>query len=151
MRIRSLVLAAGLLASCSLHHRPPTPAPARGPARDSLLQLDMTRGDSVARRGPVDGGSALFDAEVIYLRAGVPAVYGRDAARVLFASLSPGTSWEPLGSGVSYDLRAAYTYGVVARLRDPDRGAVRRFGSSSMSHSGSERPAARGESLHTPK
>ena len=125
MRIRELgvlAFAASVLGGC-LHHRPPVPAPARGPARDSLLLLDMSRGDSVARHGPVDGGSALFDDDVIFLRAGVPAVYGREAARALFASLSPGSSWESLGGGVSYDLRSAYTFGVVARMRDSERGA----------------------------
>jgi ketosteroid isomerase-like protein len=84
----------------------------------------MTRGDSVARRGQVEGGSALLDADVIYLRASHLAVHGRDAVRAMFTARSPGTSWEPLGGGVSYDLRFAYTFGVAARLREREQGEV---------------------------
>lgn len=95
------------------------PEPARGPARDSLFRLDQSRGDSIAARGLVDGQLALFASDVAYLRAGAPAVYGRDAAKVILdlAKTNSGASvsWEPLGGGVSYDLLAGYTYGVAAR------------------------------------
>jgi ketosteroid isomerase-like protein len=94
------------------------PEPARSPARDSLLRTDKARGDSVAARGVVAGLLSVFSPEVIYLRAGVPAVYGREAARAAL-SLPPAedsrVSWEPLGGGVSQDLQAAYTYGITAR------------------------------------
>ena len=116
MTTRLLLPAALLLCGCSLRHRPVAPEPARGPARDSLFRLDQTRGDSIAARGGVDGALALLHDKVIYLRAGVPAVYGRDAARLLFVS-TPGTrseTWQPLGGGVSYDLRDGYTYGIAA-------------------------------------
>src|SRR5215510_512600 len=116
MTTRLLLPAALLLCGCSLRHRPVAPEPARGPARDSLFRLDQTRGDSVAARGGVDGALALLHDHVTYLRAGVPAVYGRDAARLLFVS-QPGTrseTWQPLGGGVSYDLRDGYTYGIAA-------------------------------------
>jgi ketosteroid isomerase-like protein len=59
---------------------------------------------------------ALLHDNVVYLRAGVPAIYGRDAARLLFASTpsSRSQTWQPLGGGVSYDLRGGYTYGIAA-------------------------------------
>jgi hypothetical protein len=53
-------------------------------------------------------------------------VYGRPASHALFAATTPdpGTvAWEPLGGGVSFDLRSAYTYGVTARAGSP-RAAV---------------------------
>src|SRR6185312_14080862 len=119
MRTRSLIPAALLLCGCSLHHRPVAPEPARGPARDTLFQLDASRGDTVAARGAVDGMLALLSADVVFLRAGVPAVYGRAGARALLdadaAALPPGTSWQPLGGGVSDDLHSAYTFGITAR------------------------------------
>src|SRR5690349_2515835 len=118
MRTRSLIPAAVLLIGCGLRHRPVGPEPARGPARDSLVLFDQTRGDSVAQRGPVDGMLAVLANDVVYLRAGAPVVYGRDGVRILLASAehaSAEMAWQPLGSGVSYDLRSAYTYGVAAR------------------------------------
>lgn len=121
MRTRSVILAtATLLSGCSLRHRPAPPEPARGPALDSLFQIDQSRGDSLLARGPVEGMLALLGEDVVYLRAGVPAVYGREGARALLVAGSgtPAASvaWQPVGGGVSDDLHAAYTYGVVARL-----------------------------------
>jgi ketosteroid isomerase-like protein len=85
-----------------------------------VFRLDETRGDSLLARGPVEGMLALLSPDVIYLRAGVPAVYGRDAARALFAAGSMGSpsnlAWQPLGGGVSDDLHSGYTFGVVARV-----------------------------------
>lgn len=120
MTTRSLLLPAALmLLGCRLHHRPVAPEPARGPARDSLYLLDQSRGDSVTARGLVDGMLSLLDPDVVFLRAGVPAMYGRDAARELFEasgrSASVPHTWQPLGGAVSYDLRSAYTYGIAAR------------------------------------
>src|SRR5689334_21449968 len=122
MRTRSLLPTAVLLFGCSLHRRATVPEPARGPTRDSLFRLDETRGDSVAAHGAVDGVLALLAARVVYLRAGAPAVYGLDGARALLsagAPVSETVSWQPLGGGVSRDLRAAFTYGVTARVRAP--------------------------------
>lgn len=118
MRTRSLIPAAVLLIGCGLRHRPAGPEPARGPARDSLVLFDQTRGDSIAKRGPVDGMLAVLANDVVYLRAGTPAVYGREGVRALLAATERAPSemaWQPLGAGVSYDLRSAYTYGVAAR------------------------------------
>jgi len=133
MTFRTLLPAALLLIGCGLHRRPAAPEPARGPARDSLLQLDATRGDSIAAHGGVDGALALLAPDVAYLRAGIPAVYGRDAARALFAAgpaARPGTAagalptWQPLGGGVSSDLRSGFTFGVSAHA-DTTHPAVR--------------------------
>src|SRR3954469_14762213 len=99
---RTLLPAAMLLLGCSFHRRPTVPEPARGPALDSLYQLDQSRSDSVNRRGPTEGLVALLAADVVFLRAGVPAVYGRDAVHALSAAASGGAaqSWQPLGGGV---------------------------------------------------
>lgn len=119
MTSRSLLPAALLLFGCRLHRQPVAPEPARGPARDSLFQLDQSRGDTVAARGRVDGMLALLDPDVVFLRAGVPATYGRGAARALFRATSQPNSgdltWQPLGGGVSYDRRSGYTFGIAAR------------------------------------
>ena len=119
MTPRSLLPAALLLFGCRLHRPPVAPEPARGPARDSLFQLDQSRGDTIVARGPVDGMLALLDPDVVFLRAGVPATYGRDAARTLFTAANQPSphalTWQPLGGGVSYDLRSAYTFGIAAR------------------------------------
>src|SRR4051812_34859535 len=117
MTTRLLLPAALLLCGCSLRHKPVAPEPARGPARDSLFLLDQTRGDSVTARGGIDGSLALLSPGVVYLRAGVPVVYGRDAVRTLVTAapiIGPQT-WQPLGGGVSFDLRHAYTFGIAAQ------------------------------------
>src|SRR5690349_21808253 len=114
-----VVPAAVLLAGCALHRRSAGPEPARGPAADSLLRFDQSRGERVASQGPRGAITDLLDRDVVYLRAGVPAVYGRDAVTDLLSALPPsfplGIAWEPLGGAVSYDLLAGYTFGVTAR------------------------------------
>jgi ketosteroid isomerase-like protein len=131
MRTRSVILATALLCGCSLHHRPAPPEPARGPALDTVFQVDQSRGDSVLARGTVEGVLALMGDDVVYLRAGAPAVYGREGARVLLAAGSHPTAltlaWQPVGGGVSDDLESAYTYGLVARLPQPPPKAPVRF------------------------
>lgn len=129
MTLRFLLPAALLLSGCRLHRGPVAPEPARGPARDSLLQLDLTRGDTVAARGSVDGMLALLDSDVVFLREGVPATYGQDAARALFTAASRSAearTWQPLGGAVSYDLRSAYTYGIAASA-DGSRTRLERY------------------------
>jgi hypothetical protein len=130
MRTRSIIPAAMLLCGC-LHQNPAAPEPARGPARDSLFELDRGRAVHIlAATGPLaDSTLALLAPTVVYLRAGVPAVYGIGAARVLLAAVQPsvkGAAWLPLGGGVSDDLQAGYTYGVAARRPD-SLGAPIRF------------------------
>jgi ketosteroid isomerase-like protein len=123
MTMRSLLPAALLLIGCSLRHRPADPERPPGPARDSLFQVDQSRGDSVAARGVVDGSLALLSPDVAYLRAGVPTVYGRDAARALLSArgtlAARSHTWQPLGGGVSSDRRSGYTYGIAAYAVTP--------------------------------
>src|SRR5262249_3438047 len=117
-----------LLCGCTFRHKPVAPEPARGPARDSLFRVDQARGDSAARSR--DGILASFAANVAYLRAGAPTIYGRDAvARALKSADADQASivWEPLGGGVSYDLHSAYTFGISGRAPS-ERSASVRFG-----------------------
>jgi ketosteroid isomerase-like protein len=94
------------------------PEPSLTPARDSLIAADLARSDSVRRLGFVEGFTRCLASDIVFLHAGVRAVYGREAARAVLESsqLSPGTlvRWEPLGGGISHDGRAGYTYGVTA-------------------------------------
>jgi ketosteroid isomerase-like protein len=59
----------------------------------------------------------------VYLRAGVPAVYGREGVRTVLSAIRsrPGTSflWQPLGGELSADRRSAYTFGL-ATVTTPD-------------------------------
>ena len=85
--------------------------------RDSLLTLDASRTDSVRQLGAVNGLLPWLDDEVVYLRAGVPAVYGREYVSALLSATSAaeGTplQWQPLGGGISADARLGYTYGIA--------------------------------------
>ena len=123
MTTRVLIPAAVLLIGCSLHRQPSAIEPARAPTRDSLLLLDQTRGDSVEVHGRVSGALSLIGNDVAFLRAGIPAVYGRDAAQALFdaapATSGPLPTWQPLGGGVSRDLHSGYTYGIAAHADTP--------------------------------
>jgi len=123
MSTRTVILATVLVSGCSLHRRAVAPEPARGPALDSLFRLDESRADSLIARGPIDGMLAFLGEDVVYLRAGVPAVYGREGARVLIVAGSGAPTlnlaWQPVGGGVANDLQSAYTYGLVARVAQP--------------------------------
>lgn len=107
-----------LLAStgCLFHHKEEPLAPLRSPVRDSLIALDASRGDMVARQGYVTAAAGWLDSGVVYLRAGAPIVYGRSEALSL---LGDGVQervtlqWRPLGGGVSRDASGAYTYGIA--------------------------------------
>lgn len=118
MRTRSLLVTLALTAACH-SHTAPVPAIVRGPARDTVFGQDEARGDSAAIHGTADAMLALMSPDAAYLRAGAPAAYGVDAIRALLRTSpdSPGTrvSWQPLGGGISDDLRSAYTYGITAR------------------------------------
>ncbi len=124
--MRSLpAVAVVLLLGACLRHPRPAPLPARGPARDSLVQLDRSRADSAAARGLVNGTISLLAADVVYLTAGTPPVYGREGVRQLLSANPPveGTvfAWHPLGGELSADHRAGYTYGIAARAsRQPN-------------------------------
>ncbi len=117
MKTRVFLSAAMLLCGC-LHRAPAPPAPARGPARDTLVELDRARGARLGEHGSADSLLAMFGENVVYLRAGAPVVYGVDGVRALFAAnpapLGQLVSWLPLGGGVSDDLHDGYTFGVAA-------------------------------------
>jgi ketosteroid isomerase-like protein len=120
MRTHALLLATLVSLGCGFHNHPPVPMPARGPARDSLLELDQSRADSLDAHGAIDGMLSLLGTDVVFLRAGLPAVYGKAATRAVFASgsdaVAPGTIWQPLGGRVSLDVNSGYTYGIVGRV-----------------------------------
>src|SRR5262245_32364279 len=119
MRSVLLVLVTTLLGACARHPRPAL-LPVRGPARDSLVQLDLARTDSAAALGALNGMLSLLADDLVFLCAGAPIVYGREAARRLLEANPPpaGTvlSWQPLGGELSGDHRSGYTYGVAARV-----------------------------------
>lgn len=120
MRPRSFLgaaLAIGVL-GCGLgRHHPEPPVPLRSPTRDSLLAADLARSDSAARRGVVAAAGDWLSDQVVYLRAGAPVGYGRDAALALLAAASTDSRryrWEPLGGAVARDGRTGYTFGIAA-------------------------------------
>src|SRR5690349_20172673 len=114
MNRRVLVVPIAMMLAGGCHRRGDEFAlsPARLPARDTLFTLDQARSDSAAARGISEAMLALLSPDAAYLRAGVPAIYGIDAVRAMFAA-NPETSgtsitWQPLGGGISNDLRAGY-------------------------------------------
>jgi ketosteroid isomerase-like protein len=86
-------------------------------AHDELLRADLARADSVARRGMVDGLSAAFTDDVVYLRGGLPLVRGRVAAHAITAAESLGNSfavrWQPVRAEASRDGKSGYSYGYT--------------------------------------
>ena len=86
-------------------------------AHDELLRSDLSRADSVAQLGFAAGASSLLASDVIYLRAGLPLLRGRTAARVVVAaeSLAARTAvkWQPVRAEVSNDRMAGYSYGYT--------------------------------------
>lgn len=120
MRVLAIPIAVLLAGACHRQGEDFAPSPARLPARDTLFALDQSRSDSAAARGVSEAMLATLSPDAAYLRAGVPAIYGIEAVRTLFAA-NPETSgtlitWQPLGGGISNDLRAGYTYGIAARV-----------------------------------
>src|SRR3954471_1902409 len=113
----ALLIAAAAGCAGRASKRAEGPAPARSPARDSLLANDLRRADSARQLGGVNGMVAWLDDDVAYLRAGVPAVYGREDVTALLNATSAvvGTpmQWQPVGGGISRDARFGYTYGVA--------------------------------------
>ena len=91
-------------------------APRRSPARDTLLVADLHRVDTLAARGILGTRSVYFAPEIVYLRAGAPAVFGRDAVTALLSSTPVApmpVAWQPLGGGISLDALSGYTIGVA--------------------------------------
>ena len=113
---RLLVLALFVSTGCVMHHSAEPPAPLRSPVRDSLITLDASRGDIVARQGYGTAAAAWLDSSVVFLRAGAPIVYGRTEALALLGDGVQERStfqWRPLGGGVSRDGSGGYTYGIA--------------------------------------
>ena len=93
------------------------PAPLRPPARDTLLAVDAARGDSATSNGLSAASARWLDPNVVYLRAGAPILYGREAVRGIVAAGVPAGAiyrWQPLGGGVARDGRTGYSYGIAA-------------------------------------
>lgn len=86
-------------------------------AHDALLRSDLGRADSVAHRGYIDGLSASFTDDVVYLRGGLPIVLGRPAARAIIAAESLGARatvrWQPVRAEASIDGKSGYSYGYA--------------------------------------
>lgn len=99
--------------------RSETPPPRQSPTRDSLLALDLSRSDSLGRRGVAAAMRPFLDGSAIYLRAGAHVAYGAERAMRLLQSpvpeAAPFVGWQPLGGGVSRDLMAGYTFGIAVR------------------------------------
>src|SRR4029079_12576443 len=126
-RVLAVPVAMMLAGACHRRGDEVAPSPARVPARDTLFARDQSRSDSASARGISEAMLAILSPDAAYLRAGVPALYGIDAVRSMFAA-NPETSGttitcQPLGGGVSNDLRSGYTYGIAARVtpRSPVR------------------------------
>jgi ketosteroid isomerase-like protein len=131
VRAPSAVLAIGLVAAggCALLGRNrQAPAPRQSPTRDSLLAIDATRNDSLARLGVAAIMRRLLDPSVIYLRAGAHPAYGADRAMRLLETpnprSSPFTAWQPIGGGISRDRLTGYTFGIAVRTQ-PEMPGVR--------------------------
>src|SRR5260370_27675667 len=110
----AVILAA--LASCLPGRHKPATIPLRTPARDSLLLADAHRVDSLAARGIAATRAAYLAPDVVYLRAGAPAVFRRDNVTAFLAANSgreTPVAWQPLGGGVSRDAMSGYTFGVT--------------------------------------
>lgn len=86
-------------------------------AHDALLRADLARGDSVARHGYSEGFASVFARDVVYLRGGLPAVSGREAAYAVVAAESlgarPVVRWQPVRAEASADGRSGYSYGYT--------------------------------------
>src|SRR5438309_3094360 len=117
-RVARLGAVMALLAAnaCLFHHSEEPPAPLRSPVRDSLLAVDVARGEPATQLGLARAAAAWLDSSVIYLRTGAPIVYGRANALMVIADSVAGRTryqWRPLGGGVSRDGRAGYTFGTA--------------------------------------
>ncbi|HVZ79060.1 MAG TPA: nuclear transport factor 2 family protein [Gemmatimonadaceae bacterium] len=94
------------------------PPPAHAPVADSVVALDLSRGDSVRMHGFADGMARLLASDAVYLRAGAPVVSGTSNIRAMLAAARPvpagAMRWQPLRVGVSSDGTLAYTAGIAA-------------------------------------
>jgi ketosteroid isomerase-like protein len=80
------------------------------------LSIDASRVDTLAARGSHAVVGSFFAEDIVYLRAGAPPLFGRVAAGGTFETNPPpaaGTSWQPIGGGVSRDNLSGYTFGIA--------------------------------------
>jgi ketosteroid isomerase-like protein len=94
------------------------------------LVVDASRSDTLAARGARAAVSSFFADDIVYLRAAAPPLFGRDAAGATFAanpSPAPGTTWQPIGGGVSRDALAGYTFGIAVMPRAEGSPVVGRY------------------------
>ena len=123
VRARSAVLLIGIFGTGCLFpgRTPEIPPPRQSPARDSLLDFDRSRNDSLVHRGFPAVMQSFLDTSVVYLRAGAHVAYGADRTLRLLLSpnreAAPFTGWQPLGGGVSRDRLTAYTFGIAVRAQ----------------------------------
>lgn len=115
--VRSIAVLLALAACIPFRRHKEPIIPLRTPARDSLLVVDQRRVDTLAARGLAATRSAFFAADIVYLRDGAPAVFGRESVLSFLAANPPietPVTWQPLGGGLSRDAMSGYTYGVTA-------------------------------------
>ena len=125
-----LVVTSATIAGCFFPRRgqEELPLPRYSPARDTLIAVDVSRGDSLSRRGFGAAMRSFLDREVIYLRAGAHAAYGSERAAAALASAAPQagtfTGWQPLGGGISRDGLRGYTFGIAVRTLPENQTAL---------------------------
>lgn len=113
--LRSAIVLTVLAGCLPNRHKQPI-IPLRTPARDSLLLADLHRVDTLTARGIAATRAAHLAPDVVYLRAGASAVFGRDNVIAFLAANSGGetpVAWQPLGGGLSRDAMSGYTFGVA--------------------------------------
>ena len=104
------------LAACIPFRHHESPVPLQSPARDTLLLADLHRTDTLVARGIAATRAAYFADDIVFLRPGAPAVFGRDnVMSFLAANAGPGgaSAWQPVGAGLSRDGLSGYTFGIA--------------------------------------
>ena len=137
MRIRFMLALAVAGAAC--HNQPGSGftgeshlalPPEAEAAHDELLHADLTRSDSVRRRGYSDGIVAAFADDAVYLRGGLPILRGNRAIRAVIMADSGSTSgvvvrWQPVRAEVSRDRATGFTYGYTVLGRTAEEAGLR--------------------------
>src|SRR2546430_4372235 len=90
--------------------------PLRIPARDTLLLADLHRVDTLAASGITGTRARYFAPDIVDLRSGAPADFGRDNVMAFLAANAGGetpVAWQPIGGGVSRHQMSGYTVGIA--------------------------------------
>ena len=136
VRTRFMLAVGAVCAAC---HGQPGPAftgesllalpPEAEAAHDELLHADITRGDTVRRKGLSDGFAAAFADDAVYLRGGLPILRGNRAIRAVIAAESAGAGiairWQPVRAEVSRDRASGYTYGYAVLAHTGEESSLR--------------------------